>query len=313
MAGLCGSPLHGELLYSTEFEDPPFTVGPHNWTGTDGWFGVGIDPTDEVEGIDPVMGAGLGQTAYLGFEPPSSTLVTVARSFDYDPIQEGTERIQIDTLLGIEDSDNGFRDSFFLTIYNSSGDFLAAIRFSNELATYGIWRNDGVGQFDTGISFIHGEVHLFCIEIDLQNNRWKADIDGIPLFANAPFTATAKPRNLGLLAVEWQIASPNGISEYGNNWLLFADCYVWAIPPGEKNFLIDAIDFDLAGQPVLEFTGEPGWTYQVEYSEDLSTWHTDLPGSTFTGLTEPVQITYTDPTTRAPAVRYYRVVRTVTP
>jgi len=304
------SPLRAELLYFTEFENPPFLVGPDRWVGTDGWIGnsTGLG----VHGIDDDQFIDADQTAFLGFTQPDTPLVLVAKPLNHDPVAEGTASILIDTLLGIEDSTNGFRDSFWLTVYNISGRLLGALRFSNELATYGIWRYDGVNEVDTGLAFILGEPHLLLVEIDFQNNRWKADLDGIPLFSNALFTATQHARDLGSLSYEWQLTS-NLLTEHGDNWMLIADSSVWAIPPGEEPFIIDSVGPGSGGQPQIEFTGEPGFNYKVQYSGNLINWLNDLPGSSFTGIAAPKQIQFSDPTAGLPERRWYRVVRSVTP
>jgi hypothetical protein len=114
------------------------------------------------------------------------------------------------------------------------------------------------------------------------------------------------------MSYDWQI-NGGGVSNHGNNWLLVADTIVWAIPPGEANFLIDEIDFGLGGEPQIEFTGEPGWTYQVEYTEDLATWFATLPGSTISGIEKKTQVQFIDPSNRIGKNRWYRVVRSVTP
>jgi hypothetical protein len=90
-------------------------------------------------------------------------------------------------------------------------------------------------------------------------------------------------------------------------------CIVWAVPPGEVDFIIDQVNFSESGQPQIEFTGEPGWTYQVEYTEDLSIWNNDLSGSDFSGIEEPTQVQFIDPTQRISTNRWYRVKRSITP
>jgi hypothetical protein len=163
-----------------------------------------------------------------------------------------------------------------------------------------------------GAGFFPGEHLLLCAEIDFQQNKWKVDMDGIPLFPWTPFSATGKEATLGAMSYDWQI-NGGGVSNHGNNWLLVADTIVWAIPPGEANFLIDEIDFGLGGEPQIEFTGEPGWTYQVEYTEDLATWFATLPGSTISGIEKKTQVQFIDPSNRIGKNRWYRVVRSVTP
>jgi hypothetical protein len=307
--------LDGGVLYFTDFES--FPVGAGEWVGTDGWQGVNSGKAEpegnEPQGIDDGVVAGLGKTAYLGFEPPSATFVSVYQNVNHDPVLSGTDKIEFEALVGIEDSKNGRRDSFFCTFYNKSGDFLAAIRFSNELATYGIWWDNGAGQFDTTIAFIPGESHLLFAEIDLQGNLWRASLDGIPLFTNAIFNATGKTRTLGPVAAEWLLAGSNP-EQYGDNWMLVADWSIWAIPFGEYPFGVSSTGWSPLGEPVVSFGGEVGWDYQVEYSDDMMNWHADLPGSFFTGLEVPAPLDFTDTTTgRSLAGRYYRVVRTVTP
>lgn len=321
VAILSTAPLGAELLYSTDFDPPSnFTPGPDNWVGTEGWLGnsTGVG----AHGIDDDQVVELGKTAYIGHYQPTSTLVSVYKHLDHDPVVEGTDRIRLTALLGIEDSTNGEYDSFFISFYNISGAFLGAVRFANEVASFGVWRLKGVAggveQFDTKVEFIHGELHLLFVEIDFQNNRWQADLDGIELFRGATFTGAGKDRDLGAIAVEWQLAKvgvpPEDPTAYfGDNWMLFADCSVWAVPPGEYPFVVDTIGKNPSGQTILTWTGEPGWTYQVEYSADLDSWHSDLPGSFFDDITVPTQLSFTDPTNPQAIGRFYRVARNVMP
>ena len=68
-------PARALTLYSTDFEE--FPVGSDKWAGTSNWLatstGVG------VHGIDQDLLPGLGRTAYLGYNRPKSTFVTVFR------------------------------------------------------------------------------------------------------------------------------------------------------------------------------------------------------------------------------------------
>lgn len=298
------------LLYSTDFEN--FPVGANEWTGTDGWFGNPGSGALGIQGIDQDIIPGIGKSAYLGFDQPESRWNYVARVFNHNPLSEGSATIEVDTLVGIQDSTNGHYDSFFVSIYNHQGNFLAAIQFTNEEQKYQIWRDDGVSLTDTTVNFIPGELQLLVLKIDLINNLWSAEHDGIPLFNNKPFTLSGKTRTLGSLSYEWQVTDESP-ANHGDNWMLVADCQLWAIPPGTPEVEVAPIDFTSTGEPGFEFTGEPGWTYQIEYTHSFSAWNSDLPDSTFV-ITDPAQkIQFTDPTTRPNHTRFYRVVRTVTP
>ena len=305
---LLSLPLPAEYLYTTGFE--AFTIGPDQWIGTEGWIGNGAGVG--AHGIDSNLLPTLGKSAYLGFNQPTSTFTFVAKPFTYDPVAQGAAEIYVESLLGIEDSTNGKYDNFYLSFYNSIGGYLASILFSNHPGTYGIWRLDGLTQVDTTIDFITGELHLITASINHAANTWSAAMDGIPLFTNAPFTATGRSRDVGPVSYEWQLSDPDP-ANFGNNWLLVADLAVIAVPPGEGPFLMDTIGFSETGQATFSFTGEPGWNYQVEFSDNAILWRNTLPDSFFTAIPEPTQLPFTDPTPSPPPGRYYRVVRSVTP
>jgi len=68
---------------------------------------------------------------------------------NHDPATEGSATIEIDTLIGIQDSTNGHSDSFFVSLYNQQGQFLPAIQLTNENQLYQIWRDDGITNTNT--------------------------------------------------------------------------------------------------------------------------------------------------------------------
>jgi len=296
-------------LYYTDFES--FTAGDDHWAGTDGWLanskGVG------VHGIDNEIVAGLGKTAFLGFKQPLSTIVTLMRPVNYNPVAAGRPIIEFETLMGIEDSTNGHRDSFFFSFYNTNGNFLASIRFSNEALTYGVWRLDGTNQYDTGTQFTRNDLHLLYASIDFSTNRWSADLDGIPLFTNAVFNNTGQPLSLYGVSAEWQLASTS-VTNHGDNWLLVADWAIRAFPKGESPLLIHSNGVNTAGYPWLSWNGEAAFDYRVEYMTNLqATWQTNLTASTFTSTPSAGPITYTDPSALPASNRWYRLVRSPSP
>lgn len=298
------------LLYQTNFSE--FPVGENNWAGTEGWFTNSEATSTGVQGIDDQIILGLSKSAFLGFNEPTTGWTYVAKVFNHNPIQKGSARIEVDTLLGIQDSTNGKNDSFFVSVYNIQGQFLAAVQFSTEEETYGIWFDDGQDLTDTTVDFITGELQFLVLDIDLINNRWSAEHDGIPLFTNQIFTRTTNTRTFGSLAYEWQVTDPSP-ANHGNNWLVVADCSVWAIPHGQAQVEVFQPFISALGQPSFQFTGEPGWTYQIEYSDSFSDWLDDLPGSRFE-VTETTQtIEFSDESSRTKPARFYRVTREVTP
>lgn len=307
---LMSFPLHAAILYSTEFEE--FTAGINRWAGTGGW--VSNDTVSGAQSIDQdlIPGGGLGKTASLGFRLPRSLLTFVAKPINHNVAATGLSRIQINSLLGIENSTNGRRDDFYLSIYNSAGNRLASIRFDNQdpfavNSQSGIWREDGVNQFDTLLDFISGELFDLLVTINITTNTWSADIDGIPLFENAPFTATAHAMDFGLLAYEWRVSGPT-TAAFGDNFLLVADVSVRSLPNGASPF-VSTISRDQNGNPVISWQADAGNDYQVQRSPDLVKWFDDLPSSSFPGFTSTVQKSYTETASPRPLKRFYRVRR----
>jgi hypothetical protein len=293
-------------LYSTDFEE--FSGGDDKWVGTNGWLGnsVGVG----VHGIDTNLLPGLGKTAFLGSARPKSTFVAVFRPILYDPVTNGTPIVEFETLMGIQDSTNGHRDSFFFTFYNGSGNLLASIRFDNSDLSYGIWRLDGTNQVDTGVDFIRSELNLLFATVDYSNNVWSADLNGIPLFTGALFNATARPRNLGYIAAEWQLAGST-TNDFGNNWMLVADWAVRTFPISNVPFWVESTGSATDAFPFVKWTGTPGFDYRIEHSQNMTNWQSGLSNSVFTNIQATTPLTFTD---ESPATqRYFRVRRSFAP
>jgi len=295
------------VLYTTDFDS--FTVGTNQWAGTDGWIGNATG----VSGIDGDIIPALDNTAFLGFSQPAQTLNTLYRPVNLDPVAAGTPVVRFESLLGIQDSENNRRDTFLLTVYNIAGDPLAALRFDNRTASFGIWRlngSNGPGSaVDTGIDFIRNELQLVAFEIDYAANTWSADLDGIPLFSDAPFTASSSARTFGGVAAEWQVASFSP-ALHGDNWLLIADWKIETVDPAGPE---EISSLQITGGAVtLTWTPQQTGTYQVEYRNAMdgtdlnSVWLSDLPGSSM-AATAGVVRSFTD--TASAVRRFYRVRR----
>jgi hypothetical protein len=309
---LAALPAAAGVLYRTDYES--FTSGNDKWVGTDGWIGNNTDRG--VHGIDQdaIAGGGLGKTAFIGLSQPNTTLAFVAKPIQYSPQAGDLPLVRVETLVGIQDSIvKTPRDSFFVSVYNNNNSegFLAGIRFDNRPATYGIWRADGANaDHDTGVIFYRGELHLLSCVINFPANRWSADLDGIPLFENAPFTATTHSVNFGYLAYEWQLGAttPSG---YGDNWMLIADTVVRSAPLGIEPFQLSSLTHT-AVATTLTWPGQNGFDYQIEYSNDLIDWRRDLTGSAFPSTLVDLPLTFQDAASGLPR-RFYRVLRSETP
>jgi len=297
----------GGTLYSTDFSE--FPVGDNLWAGTGGW--LSNDVTSGAQGIiaNPVGDLPIPKAGYIGFDRPSNRFTAVYRNFNHDPVASGLPIINFESLLGVQDSTNGFRDRFHLSFYNSAGDFLAGITFDN--TTGFIRRDNGSAVTSTGIKFLVGDpilglaaLQILDVRIDLVKNVWSAEIDGIPLFSGVPFTATGKSRTLGAVAAEWEVAASSTASA-GNNWLLVADWLVAALPA--EPFAITSFQRSL-DQATLTWPGHAKFEYQVFHSNNLVDWLGTLPNSTFRPNSDG-PLSFIDNGPVQPAQRFYQIRR----
>ncbi len=299
-------PCAAQVVYRTDFEN--FPVGPDKLVGTEGWAGVASGSGSHGIDQDAIPGGGLGKTAFIGYAPPSGTTnpVHISRPVNLNPATNSTPIIEFETLLGIKDSTNNYRDGFWIAFMNTNPtpNRLAAIHFQNEAASTWIWRSDGAVQANTGINFIPGELHLLYVRIDLTTNKWSAYLDDIPLFNGAEFTATAFTRTLGSVRAEWRRGNRlNGDTTWGNNWMLIADWTVRMVP-----FSLDSSTRNANGSFTLKWIGDPGRSYQVQHSSDLGGWQNTLSGSTFPVQSGLGNLSFTDAAPPA-GKRFYRVLR----
>ena len=314
LALLLGS-ARAEILYFTDFDD--FPVGDNQWHGFDGW-----QSNDRTSGsqaiIDNLLDGALGKTAALGFNRPQQSFTTVVRRISYDPAAQGNPRVSFALLFGVEDSTaetNFRRDDFFVTFYNGAGAPLASIRISNTDTDYGFWyrngspQSSGYEEIDTGLDFVQGELYELTGLIDFSANRWSAEIDGLPLFSDAVFNGTNRPLSLGFIGIEWQIAqgSPGG---YGDNFILLSDLRLETLEESPPPIAIDSIQLLDNGALQISWLALPGYTYAVEYYDDLVSWQSDLPDSNFATPSSSQSYSFTDTTSRQPAGRYYRIRQT---
>ena len=308
--------VQADLLYETDFDD--FPVGPNQWAGNDGW--LSNDASSGAQTIDDDLVPALVNTASLGFNRPSNAFTSVALNLGYDHVATGVPEVEIDALIGIEDSMNDRRDDFFLSIYNSLGQPLASIRFDNQdpeanNSQFGIWREDGVSQFDTLLDFIPGELFNLFITLNLENNTWSADVGGNPLFENAELTATNNAVNFGLIAFEWDLSIGNNGNTFlhGDNFLLLADLSIRSKTVDPNPPFVVTHSYSYPDNVTLTWPTGVGFEDQVEYSSDLETWSDDLPNSRFENISNSSVVSFTDDSPEKGVVRFYRVKRTSVP
>lgn len=295
-------------LYNTDFSD--FPAGDGQLVGNDGW--LSTHPDEMVHGtVDDFFGQG-NRRATIGYFAPNTgdKIISVYRPINYDPIEANTPVIDFSASVAIVDSnETTFYDSFHISVFNSSGDLLASVVFDNTEENFGIWRADGEGFFGTGVSFEHEVLYQLRLRIDFAANTWTASLDDTVLFTSAPFSKSNAVRNLGDFSAEWEITD---IDNPGDNWLLFDDWAIHAVsnsqpPVTGSPIAITSITRRPNGRISLRWPATAGARYQIETSDDLTQWRSDLPDSLVSPDPQSSTAEWTDRRAGNQLSRYYRV------
>ena len=298
------SRLQSQTIYATEFEE--FNVGNEMLKGEDFWQ-IGTSSGTGSYGIDSNLVSGLGKSAFLGYNQPATPLVTVAVAHFFDPIASKQPLIEFESILGVEDSTNGNRDTFSVIFLSANGGLLASIELRNSNTTFGLWYSDGVKIRDSNIDFLRGELHLLTAQINFERNTWSAQLDGVDLFDNITFHSGSETLNLGFTGAQWHLTSPL-LSGFGNNFLLIADWYLYSIPTDD--FQISSVS-RIDGQDILRFPTKPGFVYTLESSSDLVNWNSEAASSHVLQPAPPGEQAFT--VENPSAKKFYRVLRDFSP
>ncbi|MEM7383902.1 MAG: hypothetical protein AAF514_03070 [Verrucomicrobiota bacterium] len=282
LVGTIGS-ASAALVYATDFED--FSEGTDQLVGTEGWQGT-FEGT-ESHGIDNGTIADGGQSAYIGFglpvtsNPDDGLVVSAYRPINLDPVGDGFSLVRFQSTIAIFDSSNSQYDSFFISAYDRSGNFLSGLVFDNTEEFFGIWRYDGEEFYDTGIFFDHEIAYEVQLDIDFGTNRWSADLDGQSLFEDETFSQASLNNGLGDFSFEWELTNA---ALPGDNWLSFDDVIIQRFvdnnPPEPQDpspIEITSIAMD-QGQIAIRWNAVPDQSYRVQRSANLVDW-ANIPGT----------------------------------
>ena len=109
--------------------------------------------------------------------------------------------------------------------------------------------------------------------------------------------------------IEWQIAQ-GGTSNYGDNFILVSDLRIETVEDDAPPVEIDSISRDPAGNIRISWLPTAGYSYKVEYSDDLVNWRADLPDSDFPSPAETGPLVFVDANLPQTGSRYYRLLQT---
>jgi hypothetical protein len=262
------------VVFATGFEPPDYEVG-FTLADQDGWLSDAIGGNQVFEGYFP----GMGQHALIGFSKPEGealTSVSVWRPVDFDPIAAGLPRVTFSVTMAIVDSeDPALRDSFRWSAWNRATDRLFSVDFDNSDLSIAYLLDDDLGFVVTPFRFerddpIDPSITLYelVITMDFERNRWSATLNDEVFTEDLPITTRDASLDLGDISAVWVMNANN--QEFGDNFMVFDDYRIVATagaPPA-----IEVVERRPNGDVLLRLEGDPGRTYVIEGSDDLSAW-----------------------------------------
>lgn len=227
IGGQIWSNARGGTIYSTGFDDPPFSPSTRQWAGVDGWYSS--DPTN---GSVAVLQAG---EVYIGYTPPAGSHAFVARDFSFDPVGSKQPIVKIHTNLEFAASTNGHSDAFAFVVTNANGNYICSLYFDN---------GTGNMYFDNGNAnlqplpyyYFAGYLLQFDLEIDFSTGLATATLTGTTgitkdLFRNQKLNVSGSALNFGTVGYLWMPTNPSA--------------------PGNNFMMVDALSIDASPAPSL--------------------------------------------------------------
>jgi hypothetical protein len=289
-----------QIYYATDFEvsegyRPDLTlVGQKDWVG----FGSGGN------GIITNFFDGLGNAAYIGYFPPTSTndeSLSVFRQLGYQPDAQHPALVTFSTWMQIQDSQSTTnRDDFRWSVYNSEGQRLFSLNFDNTSLLVSYQLDDTNGFISTGNIFTNDVAYELVVTMNFSRNLWSASANGKNIVNSKPISTKFNARlDLGDVDAVWFLQDPK---TPGDNYMVFDQYQVTvsalsSIPPS-----LVGLSRLADGRFLVRLLGEPGLTYLIEASPNLQNW------SALQTITAPASgsIDLLDETSTNAPSRFYR-------
>jgi hypothetical protein len=254
------------VLYETKFEraegyDPNLDLAGQRGWRIDGTGGNGL-----LEEFFP----GLGQQAYIGFQPPQEGEYTVVwRPIDFSPPPTNTI-VKFSVKMGIMQSTAGGDDEFRWAIYNRSGGRLFGLNFETASGDVS-YQNEDLIYRSSGWKFPFGGAEDLEIWMDFTRNSWTARFNDIVLANAQPISVTnATEMSIGDVDAVWFI---NNLAGVGNNYMVFDDYRVVSERLKAIPAFLEPLRRTSEGFFQFVVYGQPEVPYAVEYSTDFQSWN----------------------------------------
>lgn len=255
------------VLYETGFEVSEgyasADAGLPLWDQEMGWAAEGSGGSGLVTDFFP----GLGQQAYIGFDPPAykDDVLSVWRPVEFAAPPPGYAVLLFSVLMQVVDSDNHRYDDFRWSVYNTASQRLFSLDFDNSRAEIFYALDDNVAFQSSGFTFRNDTIYLLEVWMDFAQNNWLAIMNGQVVVDSQPITTTGARLDLSDVDAVWALRERGNA---GNNYLLFDEYRVTAEPTPSIPPLLEIVGRHPTGEFELLLHGERGLSYAIDVTDE---------------------------------------------
>ena len=291
-----------ETIYATEFKgdedyDPEFTLAGQNGWQIYGTGGNGLVDSSEEENF----------FAYLGFDAPTDDtyLTTLYLPVEVTSVLAHAPTVSFWVSFELVESENGNHDIFGWSFYNASENLshLFSIMFDLRDKSINYQLGDSDVNVSTGYQIATKTLYDLSVDMNFQLNTWRAMIGETVIVNNQPIAGDGIELSLGSVDALWLV---NDGEKPGDNYMLFDNYSITRTGPARSELVIRLQGILPDNRTALRIYAEPGATYQVYASINLTDWV--LIKTTTTSQGEYSFDIIDDNAPQIPA-RFYQVVR----
>lgn len=290
------------VLFETGFESFEGYADGQELRDWNGWLGFGSGGN----GIVTDFFEGLGQQAYIGFDPPQAgdDFLGVYHPVSFTPVEGSPSMVRFKVVMEIVDSTNGQYDDFRWSVYNLEDPPVRLFSLDFDNSNFAIsYLLEGSETFEsTEYSYELGGNYDLEIVMDFDRNQWRASLNDTVVVNAQPIAISPDVQlSLGDIDAVWVLHDP---AAPGDNYMLFDNYRITVEPSQAMPVTVKILERLEDGSVLLRVVGDPGVEYVIEASPDLNGWD---PVKTNTTSIDDGSFDYLDESAAGEPQRFYRV------
>lgn len=257
------------VLFQTGFEASEGYSPVSNLNGVNGWSST----SNGGSGIpDDSFFPNEGQQAFIGFAPFEDISEENFSLFLWNPVNftpDGPEDsiVEFRVMFQIFDSTTGSRDDFRWSFFNRENKRLFTIDFDNSSLRINYLLGSSSDFILTRTPFVNDKPYQLRVVLNFQTNKWSAFLDEQLILAELPLVEDGIEASLSDVSIIWSVKD---VAAPGDNFMVFDNYRVSVLSTRPSVEMFKEPD----GTVVLRASSAIASTWQLQYSDNLTSWET---------------------------------------